>query len=43
MPLPGIEIGDVGPKMGEHGQDTGYMRLTNVRIPRQVGGRKERK
>jgi flavocytochrome c len=34
-PLPGIELGDLGPKLGDHGNDTGYMRLTNVRIPRQ--------
>ena len=36
MPLPGIEIGDCGNKMGENGMDTGYMRLKDVRIPRQV-------
>jgi len=35
MPLPGIEIGDCGNKMGENGMDTGYMRLKDVRIPRQ--------
>lgn len=33
--LPGIECGDVGPKMGDHAIDTGYMRLKNVRIPRE--------
>lgn len=33
--LPGIECGDVGPKLGDHAIDTGYMRLTNVRVPRK--------
>uniref|UniRef100_A0A7S2RBW8 Acyl-coenzyme A oxidase n=1 Tax=Mucochytrium quahogii TaxID=96639 RepID=A0A7S2RBW8_9STRA len=33
-PLPGIELGEVGPKIGDNGTDTGFMRLTNVRIPR---------
>jgi acyl-CoA oxidase len=33
-PLPGIEVGDLGPKLGDHANDTGYMRLLNVRIPR---------
>jgi acyl-CoA oxidase len=26
-PLPGIEAGDVGPKMGDNAIDTGYLRL----------------
>jgi len=34
-PLPGIELGDLGPKLGDHANDTGYMRLENVRIPRE--------
>lgn len=33
--LPGIEVGDVGPKMGDHTTDTGYMIMDNVRIPRE--------
>jgi len=33
-PLPGIELGDLGPKLGDHANDTGYMRLKDVRIPR---------
>ena len=33
-PLPGIELGDVGSKLGDHGIDTGYIRMKNVRIPR---------
>jgi acyl-CoA oxidase len=35
LPLPGIEIGDCGPKMGDHAVDTGYLRLQDVRIPRE--------
>lgn len=33
-PLPGITIGDLGPKMGDHANDTGFMILDRVRIPR---------
>jgi len=33
-PLPGIEIGDIGPKFGFQSKDNGYMYLKNVRIPR---------
>eukprot|EP01083_Nonionella_stella_P291375 991488_1 len=33
-PYPGIELGDLGPKMGDDANDTGFMRLDNVRIPR---------
>eukprot|EP00005_Dracoamoeba_jomungandri_P012469 CAMPEP_0174275486 /NCGR_PEP_ID=MMETSP0439-20130205/59850_1 /TAXON_ID=0 /ORGANISM="Stereomyxa ramosa, Strain Chinc5" /LENGTH=726 /DNA_ID=CAMNT_0015367591 /DNA_START=8 /DNA_END=2188 /DNA_ORIENTATION=+ len=33
-PLPGFELGDLGPKLGDNGNDTGFMRMTNVRIPR---------
>jgi len=35
MPLPGIELGDLGPKLGDHANDTGYMIMNNIRIPRQ--------
>jgi acyl-CoA oxidase len=34
-PLPGIELGDLGPKLGDHANDTGFMKLDNVRIPRE--------
>ena len=34
-PLPGIEVGDLGPKQGDNANDTGYMRLDHVRIPRE--------
>lgn len=33
-PLPGIEVGDIGPKFGYGSKDNGYMILKNVRIPR---------
>ena len=33
--LPGIEAGDLGPKMGDHATDTSFMRLHGVRIPRK--------
>uniref|UniRef100_A0A8C5GZT3 Acyl-coenzyme A oxidase n=1 Tax=Gouania willdenowi TaxID=441366 RepID=A0A8C5GZT3_GOUWI len=33
-PLPGILVGDIGPKFGFHEVDNGYLRLDNVRIPR---------
>jgi len=34
-PLPGIELGDLGPKLGDGANDTGYMRMKDVRIPRE--------
>ncbi|CAG8435874.1 6886_t:CDS:2 [Diversispora eburnea] len=33
-PLPGIEIGDIGPKLGYNNIDNGFLRFTKVRIPR---------
>jgi len=33
-PLPGIELGDLGKKFGDHANDTGFLRLDNVRVPR---------
>ena len=32
--LPGIEIGDIGPKYGFNAKDNGYLKFTNIRIPR---------
>ena len=32
-PLPGIEVGDVGTKLGELSVDIGYLRMNQVRIP----------
>jgi acyl-CoA oxidase len=33
-PLPGVEVGDLGPKIGDNHMDAGYLYLKNVRIPR---------
>jgi len=33
-PLPGVEIGDIGAKMGRHGIDNGWIRFDHVRVPR---------
>lgn len=32
--LPGVEVGDLGPKMGDNTQDGGFLYLKKVRIPR---------
>lgn len=32
--LPGIEVGDVGEKLGYNSMDNGYLSFTNVRVPR---------
>ncbi|XP_036339309.1 probable peroxisomal acyl-coenzyme A oxidase 1 [Rhagoletis pomonella] len=33
MPLPGIDVGDIGPKIGMKSVNNGYLGLKNVRIP----------
>lgn len=33
-PLPGIDVGDVGPKYGYNSKDNGFLLLNQVRIPR---------
>lgn len=33
-PLPGIEVGDIGEKVGYNTKDNGYCRFDNIRIPR---------
>ncbi|VDP19991.1 unnamed protein product [Onchocerca flexuosa] len=35
MPLPGITVGDIGPKMGIPGNDNGFLIFNNYRIPRK--------
>ena len=34
MPLPGVNVGDIGPKIGYSGVDNGYLSFDHVRIPR---------
>lgn len=33
-PIPGVEVGDIGPKYGFNGKDNGYCIFNQVRIPR---------
>eukprot|EP01095_Lingulamoeba_sp_RSL-Kostka_P000386 TRINITY_DN10618_c0_g1_i1.p1 TRINITY_DN10618_c0_g1~~TRINITY_DN10618_c0_g1_i1.p1 ORF type:complete len:738 (+),score=241.42 TRINITY_DN10618_c0_g1_i1:40-2253(+) len=35
QPLPGIELGEVGPKIGDNMTETGFLRVSSVRIPRR--------
>jgi acyl-CoA oxidase len=35
LPLSGLEIGDMGSKLGFNVKDTGFIRFTNFRIPRE--------
>ena len=35
QPLPGIELGDIGPKMGYSRVDNGFLILNQVRVPRE--------
>lgn len=32
--LPGLEIGDIGPKLGYHSKDNGFLRFDNFRVPK---------
>ena len=34
-PLPGVEVGDIGPKMGYNCKDNGYLMMKNIKIPRK--------
>jgi len=34
-PMPGIECGDIGPHYGYITKDNGYLKISNVRIPRK--------
>ena len=34
MPVPGVEMGDIGPKFGNSNKDNGYMIFKELRIPR---------
>jgi len=35
-PLPGVTVGDIGPKFGYNGVDNGFMRFDHVRVPRDA-------
>ncbi|XP_065192794.1 peroxisomal acyl-coenzyme A oxidase 1-like [Sycon ciliatum] len=35
VPLPGISVGDIGPKLGYESQDNGFLGLDKVRVPRE--------
>ncbi|KAJ8735313.1 hypothetical protein PYW07_006933 [Mythimna separata] len=35
MPLPGIKVGEIGPKMGYNTGDNGFLAFNNYRIPRE--------
>jgi len=35
LPLPGVEVGDIGSKMGYNGVDNGFLRFDHVKIPRE--------
>jgi acyl-CoA oxidase len=35
-PLPGVEVGDIGPKMGNHGNDNGFLRFEQFKQPKEV-------
>ena len=35
-PLPGIDVGDIGPKMAMHANDNGYLRFDNYRQPKDA-------
>ena len=34
-PLPGVEVGDIGTKLGYNTMDNGYLSFTHSRIPRE--------
>lgn len=35
QPLPGIVVGDIGPKVGYNVKDNGFIRFDNIRVPRE--------
>ena len=36
QPMPGVELGDLGPKLGYENKDNGYAIFTHLRIPRSA-------
>lgn len=35
-PLPGVEVGDCGAKLGHNSFDNGYVKFTHLRVPRDA-------
>ncbi|OMJ88541.1 hypothetical protein SteCoe_9491 [Stentor coeruleus] len=35
MPYDGVDVGDIGPKIGFHSNDNGFLRFNNYRIPKK--------
>jgi len=35
-PLPGVEVGDIGTKLGYNSIDNGYLLFTHLRVPRNA-------
>jgi acyl-CoA oxidase len=35
LPLPGVRVGDIGPKFGYNGVDNGFLSFNHVRVPRE--------
>jgi acyl-CoA oxidase len=35
LPLPGIEVGDIGTKMGYNSMDNGFLSFNQVKIPKE--------
>ena len=34
--LPGIEVGDIGPKLGYDTKDNGFLKISNVSVPKNA-------
>ena len=35
-PLPGVEVGDIGTKLGYNSMDNGFLLLKNLKVPRKA-------
>ena len=35
-PMPGVQFGDLGPKIGNNGINTGYLKFSNYRVPKEA-------